>query len=742
MSINALNIIPVRTASCSVMGDYALKKKMTVAWSKKKVGDVVLYDFNHNGTSDHTGIIVHINSNGTIDVVEGNTSEKSDDNGGNVMRRTRSKSQVNYIVRPKYDDKVTANMIVATAVSQLDIKEVPSGSNKVKYNTWYYGKIVQGRAYPWCMTFVEWCFAHVLEQISKPTGKYNGAIPVPTVQRNSKGNNVKTLQNFLNWYHPAWNLLVDGVCGEKTLTAIVLYQMAEKLLIDGVFGSASANRANTYKASSSTPVAPVQPTPAPAPIPTTDKVIGKCIDVSYWQNRISTDSWKKIKNTCEYAICRASYTSLGKFSLNKDSTFDTNVKNAKSAGLKVGAYHFSQALSVAEAQKEANYLCDILDQYGVNFWVACDYETNKKGRLNSKTVSSKASEIANAFCAVVEKRGYKACIYANYVMLRDYLKAPEYPVWLSQYNDTCSYKGKKVMWQYTSKGRVDGITAKSTNNDSADVDLSYVYSEPQYPQKEEPKPEEPKDDAPSLEKPTRQYVGLVLKGTLKKGMNHAYVGFLQRFLNWYGNFGLSVDNDFGEKTETALKAFQETEGIVPDGIYGSVSYAKANAYRNKTHSYKIEVDLVNQITTVYDNGIAIISEFVSTARKGKTTPVGNWKIQGASGGRKAKYRTCKLSGGKTYAEYACRFTGAKMMHGVPWKTRNTDGHVYKGEFDKLGSVASAGCVRMPNVLAKFIYEECPIGTPVKVFKGTKGKYPMGKPFKYKATSNIDPTYKV
>lgn len=161
-------------------------------------------------------------------------------------------------------------------------------------------------------------------------------------------------------------------------------------------------------------------------------------------------------------------------------------------------------------------------------------------------------------------------------------------------------------------------------------------------------------------------------------------------------------------------------------------------------SYRIEIDLTNQICTVYGvysdkSSKALMSEFISSARKGKTTPVGNFKIQGASGGRKAKYRTAKLSSGKTYAEYACRFTGAKMMHGVPWKARNTKGYVYKNEFNKLGSVASAGCVRMPIKLARYIYNNCPVGTPVKVFKGTKGKYPMGKPKKYTATSNIDPT---
>jgi len=79
------------------------------------------------------------------------------------------------------------------------------------------------------------------------------------------------------------------------------------------------------------------------------------------------------------------------------------------------------------------------------------------------------------------------------------------------------------------------------------------------------------------------------------------------------------------------------------------------------------------------------------------------------------------------------------MHGVPYSKRNTKGLVSKTEFNKLGTPASAGCVRMPIKLARYIYNNCPVGTPVKVFRGTKGVYPMGKPKKYTATSNVDPT---
>ena len=118
-------------------------------------------------------------------------------------------------------------MVIATARSQIGIKESPKNSNKVKYNRWFYGK--NESAY-WYCTFVCWVFAHVIEEIkpvTKPTGKYSGTIPTPTIKRGDKGDNVKLLQKFLNWYHPDWKLEVDGEDGEKTEEAVMVFQKTE-----------------------------------------------------------------------------------------------------------------------------------------------------------------------------------------------------------------------------------------------------------------------------------------------------------------------------------------------------------------------------------------------------------------------------------------------------------------------------------------------------------------------------------
>lgn len=249
MTTNALNIIPMKTDSCPTMDRKAANLKRTVSWGNHKFGDIILYDFNRNGTADHTGIVVG-KSGSVIYAVEGNTGSGSNTNGGQVQLRSRQKKTVKRFVRPKYTKDVTPAMVVYTALGQVGVKESPKNSNKVKYNQWFYNKNIS--AY-WCMTFVCWNYAHVetIPKVEKPAGKYSATIPTG-VRCGSKGNNVKQLQKFLNWYHPAWKLAVDGDFGPKTMRAIMVYQNTEGLTIDGDFGSKSAGRAKTYKGATTT----------------------------------------------------------------------------------------------------------------------------------------------------------------------------------------------------------------------------------------------------------------------------------------------------------------------------------------------------------------------------------------------------------------------------------------------------------------------------------------------------------
>jgi hypothetical protein len=77
----------------------------------------------------------------------------------------------------------------------------------------------------------------------------------------------------------------------------------------------------------------------------------------------------------------------------------------------------------------------------------------------------------------------------------------------------------------------------------------------------------------------KTYSGTFPSGTLKKGSSGTQVKYLQKFLNWYGNYGLTVDGDFGSNTEKAVEKFQDAEGLTVDGIFGAKSLAKAKAVK-------------------------------------------------------------------------------------------------------------------------------------------------------------------
>lgn len=80
-------------------------------------------------------------------------------------------------------------------------------------------------------------------------------------------------------------------------------------------------------------------------------------------------------------------------------------------------------------------------------------------------------------------------------------------------------------------------------------------------------------------KPTTKYTGTIPAATLKSKSKGEKVKQLQRFLNWYGKYGLKVDGSYGPKTKSAVKAFQRGNGLSADGIYGPKTYAKAKSYK-------------------------------------------------------------------------------------------------------------------------------------------------------------------
>lgn len=234
----------VNTNNCGTLDDWGERQGIRYSYtSDPRPGDLVLFDFRGNHKKrDHVGIVVSASGN-TVYTIEGNTSVTSQDNGGNVMRRTRTKSQITSFLRPKYDDKQTAARVLQIAESQLGIKETPSGSNRVKFNTWYYGREVSGDAYPWCCVFVEWVFAMLAGEISEtiPEPKTVEVKGILELRNGSAGEQVRTLQRLL--YVMGYKgkdgkiLARDADFGANTEYAVRKFQEKKGLTVDGVVGA-------------------------------------------------------------------------------------------------------------------------------------------------------------------------------------------------------------------------------------------------------------------------------------------------------------------------------------------------------------------------------------------------------------------------------------------------------------------------------------------------------------------------
>lgn len=183
------------------------------------------------------------------------------------------------------------------------------------------------------------------------------------------------------------------------------------------------------------------------------------IDVSSHQGLID---WNKVAGDgVEFAILRAAYRGYTAGSLNKDSTFDYNAQQAAQNGLQVGAYIFSQAITVEEAVQEADFLLEILAGKPIDGPVVFDWEVigTKDARtygLDTQTLCA----AANVFCRRIEQAGYTPMVYFNsyagYVKY-DLSEIMEYDFWFAQYKEQPDFYYNFQMWQYTSSGKVSGI---------------------------------------------------------------------------------------------------------------------------------------------------------------------------------------------------------------------------------------------------------------------------------------------
>lgn len=276
----------------------------------------------------------------------------------------------------------------------------------------------------------------------------------------------------------------------------------------------------------------------------------KGIDISQYQTNID---FKKVKaGGIDYVIIRAGY---GKYSKQKDPQFETHYKNAKAAGLDVGVYWYSYALSVEDAKLEAQTCLSAIKGKKFEYPIYFDLEEQNqfaKGR-------SFCDSLVKTFCGEIEKAGYFAGLYISRSPLQQYIStsiANKYALWIAEYASKCNYNGTYGMWQYSSTGKINGI--------NGDVDCDYCYVD--YPTKIKnaglngyPKPPAPK----------------VLDTTgYKRGDKGTGVYAYKKLLKLAATIsGISVnlkdDGGFGGGTEKAINKMLGKLGYKKNGIAGN-----------------------------------------------------------------------------------------------------------------------------------------------------------------------------
>ncbi|MBQ8795815.1 MAG: glycoside hydrolase family 25 protein [Clostridia bacterium] len=149
-----------------------------------------------------------------------------------------------------------------------------------------------------------------------------------------------------------------------------------------------------------------------------------------------------------------------------------NLKEARKADLMVGAYFFSQAITVDEAIEEAQFCLDLLDGFYLDYPLAFDWE-NIDPSENPRTENVDAETLTNcarAFCHTVNEAGYIPCLYTDSkkaYMKFDLSKLENVDIWYAFYNDEPDMYYNYMMWQYSCTGYVEGI--------EGDVDLNICF---------------------------------------------------------------------------------------------------------------------------------------------------------------------------------------------------------------------------------------------------------------------------
>lgn len=201
----------------------------------------------------------------------------------------------------------------------------------------------------------------------------------------------------------------------------------------------------------------------------------KIIDISGF-NTIT--DWKAVAGAVDGIIIRIGYRGYSAGNIKIDASFHKHIQGALNAGIPVGFYFMSQAVSKSEAYEEAEYCNSMLGVYSMmlphedDIHLYYDSELSNSsgtGRADNLTKQQRTA-VCEAFCQRVEELGYRAGVYASTSWYKTHLNVADltdYILWVAQYNKTCTATHRIDLWQYTNSGQIPGISGK--------VDISECY---------------------------------------------------------------------------------------------------------------------------------------------------------------------------------------------------------------------------------------------------------------------------
>lgn len=198
-------------------------------------------------------------------------------------------------------------------------------------------------------------------------------------------------------------------------------------------------------------------------------ISSKGIDVSKHNGEID---WQKVKaDGVDFAFIRVGYRGSSEGKIVLDDYFERNIKGAIENDINVGVYFFTQAINKMEAIEEADFVLDAIEPYRISLPVALDIE-ELDGSRGDKIDASTRTDAAIAFLERVNGAGYTPMIYGNlksmlYMLETDRIEP--YEKWFAYYHTPLYYPYEHAIWQYNSKGSVDGI--------KGDVDLNILMKQ-------------------------------------------------------------------------------------------------------------------------------------------------------------------------------------------------------------------------------------------------------------------------